>query len=539
MNFLTVVERELRVAARRPGVRRSRLLCAMVGVAVVSWFLLVPQFNNPQQFGQFLFYTLSVGAFVIAGFSGFAATADCLSEEKREGTLGLLFLTELKGRDVIIGKLVASSLSVIYGLLGILPVIAISILAGGVSGSDFARVVITALNLLFLSLCIGMMSSVIYQQGAHSLAAAATLFLFLLVGLPFCLFIVVELFGIRNLNEVFTFPCPGYTCLLTFPASLGRMGGSTEFYSSLAVTHLIGWACLIFAMMRVARSWQDRIQGSLKESSTEPMSAPRKPSARVRFRQSLMDLNPYFWRAARPHYRGRIVWGVMLFALGIFAGGWLFRPDYFRDTGSYFFMAFLLNTILKLWIATEAPGPLASDRHGGALELLLVTSLTEQEITQGQQQALWKWFAWPIYTVLGLTALFIMSILSPHSGSPSETSMLAWMLLSGMLVLVMDCITLARLGQARALQAKSESRAVLASVFTVLILPWLLYFALISSIGLLYALGFRIRALDSWEFLLALWVSLSLGVDLFALRYSNRILPAQLRPIASARFDAR
>ena len=160
MSFLTVVERELRVAARRKGVRRSRLFCALIGVAVVAWFLLIPNLNGPQQFGQFLFYTLSVVTFFIAGFSGFIATSDCLSEEKREGTLGLLFLTELKGTDIIVGKLVASSLGVIYGLLGILPVLAISILAGGVSGTDFTRVALTALNLLFLSLSIGNTSSV-------------------------------------------------------------------------------------------------------------------------------------------------------------------------------------------------------------------------------------------------------------------------------------------------------------------------------------------------------------------------------------------
>ena len=31
-------------------------------------------------------------------------TADCLSEEKREGTLGLLFLTDLRGYDIVVSS---------------------------------------------------------------------------------------------------------------------------------------------------------------------------------------------------------------------------------------------------------------------------------------------------------------------------------------------------------------------------------------------------------------------------------------------------
>ena len=48
--------------------------------------------------------------------AGLLGTADCVSSEKRDGTLGLLFLTDLKGYDVICGKLAANSVSVLYGL---------------------------------------------------------------------------------------------------------------------------------------------------------------------------------------------------------------------------------------------------------------------------------------------------------------------------------------------------------------------------------------------------------------------------------------
>ena len=52
-----------------------------------------------------LFGVLTGTAVLYCLLSGVRSTADCLSVEKREGTLGLLFLTDLKGYDVVLGKL--------------------------------------------------------------------------------------------------------------------------------------------------------------------------------------------------------------------------------------------------------------------------------------------------------------------------------------------------------------------------------------------------------------------------------------------------
>src|SRR5688572_27689924 len=76
---------------------------------------------------------LSWLALAYAMVAGIHATADCVSEEKREGTLGLLFLTDLKGYDVILGKLSATSLGAIYAMLAILPMISLGLLMGGVT----------------------------------------------------------------------------------------------------------------------------------------------------------------------------------------------------------------------------------------------------------------------------------------------------------------------------------------------------------------------------------------------------------------------
>src|SRR5436190_15700122 len=149
MTFLPIVGRELRVASRQRSTYWIRTGAALGGIAIGAWIMLMPFFHDNRTLGPALFVSLSILTFVYSLFVGVLRTADCLSEEKREGTLGLLFLTDLKGYDIILGKLVATSLNTFYGMLSIFPILAISLLVGGVSGSEFWRVVLVSVNNLF------------------------------------------------------------------------------------------------------------------------------------------------------------------------------------------------------------------------------------------------------------------------------------------------------------------------------------------------------------------------------------------------------
>ena len=129
MTFLPVVERELRVAARLPGTHWVRLVAAFVALGIGGWIMAIPYFRNtPGVLGMALFVSMSILMNFYALLIGVLRTADCLSEEKREGTLGLLFLTDLKGYDIVLGKLAATSLNTFYGMLAIFPILAISLL---------------------------------------------------------------------------------------------------------------------------------------------------------------------------------------------------------------------------------------------------------------------------------------------------------------------------------------------------------------------------------------------------------------------------
>ena len=169
MTFLPIVERELRVAARKPATYWLRFGAALV-VVVLSLIQIVGhgRSNSPARVAQELFEMLSWVVLIICLFAGVFVTSDCLSSEKRDGTAGLLFLTDLRGYDVVLGKLAANALPCVYGLLSIFPVMALPLLMGGVTAGEFCGtgVVLSLMVALFFSLAAGMAISADERESA-------------------------------------------------------------------------------------------------------------------------------------------------------------------------------------------------------------------------------------------------------------------------------------------------------------------------------------------------------------------------------------
>lgn len=107
MTLLPIVERELRVAAKQAVTYRSRMALPLAASAMLLFFAFFVMAGMPQHMiGRQLFH-LSFGMlFLSCLMAGCQLTADTISSEKREGTLGFLFLTNLKGHDAFDGVVV-------------------------------------------------------------------------------------------------------------------------------------------------------------------------------------------------------------------------------------------------------------------------------------------------------------------------------------------------------------------------------------------------------------------------------------------------
>ena len=132
VQFLPIIERELRVAAHQPRTWWRRILTMGAALALFAFLLLaMGQGGGLSMVGRRMFAVLGVFGTVYALLAGPFATADCLSRERREGTLGLLFLTDLRSYDVVLGKMAAASLHLVLDLVAALPVVAMPVLMGG------------------------------------------------------------------------------------------------------------------------------------------------------------------------------------------------------------------------------------------------------------------------------------------------------------------------------------------------------------------------------------------------------------------------
>src|SRR5688572_9535136 len=130
---LPIAERELRVAARSPRVYRGRLVVALIFGAITLWMIWMFRKAFAKQAVEMAFGFVTSISMMMCIFSC-SVTADSISSEKRGGTLGFLFLTDLKGVDVVFGKLAATGLMSLFGLLATIPVLSIPVLMGGIPG---------------------------------------------------------------------------------------------------------------------------------------------------------------------------------------------------------------------------------------------------------------------------------------------------------------------------------------------------------------------------------------------------------------------
>ena len=536
MTFLPIVERELRVASRRRSTYLGRVAGALVPLGVGGWIMLMMKNEPPAELGQVLFIALSIILFLYSLAAGARITADCLSEEKREGTLGLLFLTDLKGYDIVSGKLVANSLNTFYGLLGTFPVLAIALLMGGVSVAEFWRVTLVAANLLFLSLAIGMFTSAICRDERKAMSFAFLLLLLILGATP-----SIELgFQIaengRRVNTALFMPSPAYACFSAFRERLGLK--PQDFWVPVLLTHLYGWVFLALASFIVPRSWQDKAaQRPLAFRGFWRLIFRTNVKAETARRTHLLGINPFLWLAARDPLKVVFLWSVIFVMTAFWIWGWWKWPKDWLEIPNYIFTAVILHSVLKFWLASEACYRFVEDRKNGALELLLSTPMSVEEILRGQRLALFRQFAGPTLYILAADFLFMMVGLNDRQLNRGEEYSF-WIMLwaAGMTVFVMDLFALSWVSMWVGLSSKQANRAANAAIARILILPWMVFF---FSMTLFATISFFARIRPDEHLVLLFWFVLCVVNNLIFVSWAKKNLRGRLREMATQRFAAK
>ncbi len=468
--------------------------------------------------------------------SGVWFTADCLSEEKREGTLGLLFLTDLKGYDVVLGKLAATSLNGFYAVLALVPVLALPLLLGGVTLGEFGRMALVVVNTLFFSLTLGMCVSAISRSSRKAMAATLLLLLFFAALLP----ALGEWRGLSSGR-----PHAGWSWLMASPAfsyfralDVYYSARPDLFWWSVGTIHGLGWMSLLLAGVVARRTWQDRPAGARMVRWRERWHGWTygNPSERGEFRTRLLERSAYYWLAARARLRPAYLWTV----LGLVACGWVWGlAKWHRDwlnEGMYVLTGLLLNLLLKVWFGLEAGRQLADDRRQGALELLLATPLTVGDILHGQLLALKRQFLGPLMVVLAVCFLFTMAGSTDPTlqESPGDRSLWVLFWTAGMVMLAADLAALYWVGMWQALTAKNPTRAAAGSLARILLLPWVALALGVLFLTLFWPNGEGDSVLKVF---LGAWVGAGLAADIGFGAWARHNLLSEFRVAATRRYE--
>ena len=496
--------------------------------------MLIPDLRSPQLVGMALFVPLSIISYIYSLLAGVFTTADCLSEEKREGTLGLLFLTDLKGYDIVLGKLAATSINAFYGMLAIFPVMAIPLLAGGVTGAEFWRVALVSVNNLLFSLAVGMFCSAVSKDERKAIVLAIIIVLLFTGLLPFIDALRQE-FWHKPPSGLFFLSSPGYACIAAFDAPLKAMKANKMdfFYLSVATVQGLAWAFLLTAALIMPRTWQDRAESAGRMRFRERWRSWAYGSAATRqaVRRRLLELNPFYWLTGRDRLKTFLVWAVLGGGALLWAWGLWLYPAGWKDSAAYVWTALLAHTILKLWIAMESCRRFGTDRRSGALELLLSTPLHVPEIVRGQLLGLLKQFAGPAAVVLLVDFVFLLQ-------DRNEIDwVLYWMVSMG--IFVADLVTLSWVGMWTGLCSRHTNRAAGATVARVLFQPWMA----LGLLTILFAVS-SVRAgptilakLSGTQVLLLAWTFISLANDLCFGVWARQRLLQDFRNVATQRFE--
>jgi len=534
-----IVGRELRVASRKGTNYLNRTVAALLALVVVGFNLQALQYQAPARFSGSIFAILSFMAMVYCVLSGVRSTAETVAAEKSEGTLGFLFLTDLKGVDVVLGKLVAGSVNAFYSLLAILPILTIPLLMGGVTGNQVFEMSLVLINCLFFSLCLGILVSVLSKDAKQAVARTIaslvflTLGLYLIGGLAAAKWVDMVgrgsgtpelramVMGVINLPN----PTVGYWLIQS-----GNLGGSLKLPNPLLISSVFvlleSLFFLVLACLLVKSRWQDRPDSSRRKRLRERLALISHGGGETKQarRRKLLEINPMVWLHERGRFKLILPWA----ALGGIGIIWLIlyaeiEKDWLEPPGAILTML-TMHVILRLWLTREACYRFFDDRKSGAIELLLCTSMSVKDILDGQVKAMGRMFIKPAVVVLIADV-----ILFALSGEDDSEYVVYFFVL--LIIFIVDMFAIPWVAMWQGMKVRSLQKASGGTVLRLFGVPAGLFFCFMFMM----AIGGG-RGID-FEGVVFFWLILCLGADgIFGATARNH-LHGEFRKQAARRYE--
>jgi ABC-type transport system involved in multi-copper enzyme maturation permease subunit len=366
-NALPVVARELRAESRRPINYGLRVLTAAVIVSVFAGFTATAKLDA-SQLGAPLFgvlqWALTLAIWIIVPMM----TADCISREKREGTLGLLFLTPLTVLDVMMGKAATHVLRAATLLLASVPVLVLPFVVGGVEWRQVLMAIAMIANALLLGIAAGLYAS---AKGGSAIQ------------------VMVMAEGYALVLAVVS----GVVHLLARSGANASLWGWLWWLGTTVGFTLVAFPMVIGASVRV-----------LRETWDQDSAAPERPKWVALFSDSDFWQTVFYWERGRTLDHNPMAWlQEYSWTARLTKWGW-----FLAVLVAEYIMLFVspgwqpqLTTVLSLGVAFSATGSFRRERQSGLLEILLVTPLSVRQLMAGRLWGIFSHFC-PALAVLAV-----------------------------------------------------------------------------------------------------------------------------------------
>lgn len=462
-----MVQRELREGSRRPFNHWLRVGSALAGMTLFYFNLAIFGRNAPEAMvGAQLFSSLHILLLTLICCIVPTMTADCISREKREGTLGLLFLTGLTPAGIVLGKSLVQALRAFTLWVAVLPVLTIPFLTGGVSWTNAISAVTMEFCVAVLCLAGGLLASTLAKARAIAFALALT-FAFGFVVLfgqispfhPFAGSFLAPLLAPR-IGLFAGYGGPGMAwqtvsyggqsiisrrsnaisfrpMLLSKGVYVARAAAATSSMTgmlilagSVAASLLIFLLVIRIAARRIDHSWRDKIPSAKRASLLKRYCTPLFKSWFSRRLGHALDHNPIAWLQQYSWKARTSKWGLCLAFVILecnMMGGGLDGIERLQ---------IVLVGVLAVVFTFVGVNSFLEEKKTGALELILITPLSVNQIIRGRVWGLWKQF-FPALLILG--GFYAAAATSPshfnYYYEPRDTLMPMMLVLTGFLTL--------------------------------------------------------------------------------------------------------
>ena len=387
-----IFSREVLTAPRQPRhfILRAGYVFALfvlmytAGQATFGWQQ-VSSIGETARFGTLLFQLFAMVQLALVLFFAPLFSASRVAQEKDRQTLVLLLMTDLRDRELVMGKLLASLLPVGMLLAASAPVFALLMLLGGVSlGQIGWSMAICAAA----GVAAGSWGSLVafWREKTFQTLAISVLGLALFIGV---LEGAVMLLGTgSHLGRALAFCDPFRGMLLVLDPLAAQPHQRIASVSALPYVLAL---CLLALVVNIVAVLRLRIWNPSR-TFIDPTKEAESEAGSKRSATRNIWSNPVIWREIRTKAYGRKVALIKLayLVLFLFAVFYVYRA---RQSGADLVMGLIspagfafvaVGVVALLLVNSQAVTALTTERDAKTLELLLVTDITAREFIFGK-----------------------------------------------------------------------------------------------------------------------------------------------------------